>query len=189
MKKYIIVLVLILLVSCSNPLDTSVIIYNEVGSGSGSLIESGVVLSVSHVVKEKNTIELMSGEQYDIKEILYRDEELDIIVFTIDCVTDHLEICYKFKQGDEIFTYSNPLAIKGVTTKGIISKDDFEIDNKFQFMFTAPISAGSSGGAVLNKKGEIIGIIVSQLDGQNNNLAIPVIMIKGRVQWENKTQY
>ena len=75
--------------------------------------------------------------------------------------------------GQSIFVIGSPKGLPGTISDGIISGyRNFEGVNLMQM--TAPISSGSSGGPVLNVKGELIGISVSQLiEGQNLNFAIP----------------
>ena len=61
---------------------------------------------------------------------------------------------------------------------GIISGFRLKSDEVRMIQFTAPISNGSSGGAVLNMYGEVIGISTAGIDaGQNINLAIDYIYI------------
>ena len=53
------------------------------------------------------------------------------------------------------------------------------INDKDMIQFTAPISHGSSGGALLNSYGEVIGICTSGIDeGQNLNLAVSYKQIR-----------
>lgn len=71
--------------------------------------------------------------------------------------------------GEEIYVAGNPEGFDGTFSQGIIS--GFRQGNYIQI--TAPISHGSSGGPVVNKRGEVIGIVVAaDFEGQNLNFAI-----------------
>ena len=75
--------------------------------------------------------------------------------------------------GDTIYTVGNPRSLKGTFSDGIISSIRSDAAGKLLQM-TAPTSQGSSGGAVLNSIGEVIGVsFASFRDGQNLNFAIP----------------
>ena len=66
----------------------------------------------------------------------------------------------------------SPLGLFNSVSDGIISgfRNVRDVD---MIQFTAPISNGSSGGAVLNMYGEVIGVTTSGYDeGQNINLAV-----------------
>ena len=66
----------------------------------------------------------------------------------------------------------SPLGLFNSVSDGIISGFR-KIENVNMIQFTAPISHGSSGGAVLNMQGEVIGISSAGIDkGQNINLAV-----------------
>lgn len=77
------------------------------------------------------------------------------------------------KIGDPIYVIGNPLGLEGTFSSGIVSAvrgDNIQID--------APISHGSSGGPVLNRAGEVIGIATSYLSGgQNLNFAVSSTLI------------
>lgn len=73
--------------------------------------------------------------------------------------------------GDDIYAVGNPKGLEGSFSKGIVSS----IRQKLGLIqVDAAISSGSSGGAVVNNRGKVIGVAVSSLSGgQNLNFAIP----------------
>lgn len=75
--------------------------------------------------------------------------------------------------GDTIYAVGNPQGLRGTFSDGIISGIRSDTAGKVLQM-TAPTSRGSSGGPVLNSRGELIGVsFASFRDGQNLNFAIP----------------
>ena len=75
-------------------------------------------------------------------------------------------------RGQKVVAIGSPLGLFNSVSDGIISgfRTIGDVD---MIQFTAPISSGSSGGAVLNMQGEIIGISTAGFDsGQNINLAV-----------------
>jgi hypothetical protein len=91
----------------------------------------------------------------------------------------------KLKVGEKIYTISNPeglKVLKATFSDGVVSGIR-EGDGKKLIQITAPISEGSSGGAVLNKKGKVVGISSLSLpDGQNLNFAYPIDLIRDVVK-------
>jgi len=176
----IIALVCVLLCGCVNPniaedmQKNSVVIFSGDSIGSGFFIASGVILTASHVVGETATIEMSDLSRYEMVDVLYRNAELDYAIISIDRHTTFVKTSKKLKTGDKVFTYSAPIGVRDIMTEGIVSNGSKIIDGKELFMFTAPISAGSSGGAVINQNGEVIGVIISIMDGHDMNIAIPM---------------
>jgi S1-C subfamily serine protease len=81
--------------------------------------------------------------------------------------------------GEAIFVLSNPKGLTGTISQGIISSGIRKIKDIELLQIDAPISAGSSGGAVINSRGEVVGIATASLSsGQNLNFAIPTSQIK-----------
>jgi len=78
----------------------------------------------------------------------------------------------KLVRGQKVVAIGSPLGLFNSVSDGIISGFR-NIDGVDMIQFTAPISRGSSGGAVLNMFGEVIGISTAGFDyGQNINLAV-----------------
>jgi tetratricopeptide (TPR) repeat protein len=76
--------------------------------------------------------------------------------------------------GEVIYAIGNPQGYTKTLSEGLISGLR-EIDGVKQLQYTASISPGSSGGALFNGKGELIGITSSSIkSGQNLNFAIPI---------------
>jgi antitoxin component YwqK of YwqJK toxin-antitoxin module len=74
--------------------------------------------------------------------------------------------------GDEILVGGNPEGLEASFSKGIVSGIRPESG---LFQIDAPISPGSSGGPVVNDRGEVIGLAVSSMvEGQNLNFAVPI---------------
>ena len=81
--------------------------------------------------------------------------------------------------GEDIFVLSNPEGLTGTISKGIISGGIRKINGIDLLQIDAPISSGSSGGAVLDAYGDVIAIATGSLrEGQNLNFAVPASTIQ-----------
>ena len=147
--------------------------------GSGFLIGEGIVATNYHVIKTgaKGFAKLFSQDaKYDIDGLISFDSKMDLALLSIKNIKGHrlsLGDCSKIKIGDEIYVAGNPLGLEGTFSQGMISGIR-KIGKDYIFQITAPISPGSSGGPVLNRHGDVIGVAVGTVkDGQNINFAIP----------------
>ena len=76
-----------------------------------------------------------------------------------------------------VYVAGNPKGLEGTFSDGIISR--ISKQKKKRLQMTAPISSGSSGGPVLNSKGEVIGVAFMTIEGgQNLNFTIPSKYVK-----------
>lgn len=82
------------------------------------------------------------------------------------------------KPGTTVFAIGNPAGLEKSITTGVVSGiRDF--DGRQLLQISAPISPGSSGGPILNTRGEVVGVAVGTLErGQNLNFAVPVLFLK-----------
>lgn len=152
--------------------------------GSGFFVRNGQVATNLHVVKgaARGYAKLVSQKtKYDIEGITAVDAERDLVILKISVPgaqvislgdSDTVQI------GSPIYAVGNPRGLEGTFSQGIISSIR-KVGTDKLLQLTAPISPGSSGGPVLNDKGQVIGVSVATFrGGQNLNFAIPSNYLK-----------
>jgi serine protease DegS len=156
--------------------------------GSGVIIEPGRVLTNYHVVSQASEILVTLNDGHQVKgEILGTDPDTDLAVLSIRH-ENHIPLAIAnmrhVRVGDVVLAIGNPYGIGQTVTQGIISatgRDRVGLSTYENFIQTdAAINPGNSGGALINAKGEIIGInsaIFSQSGSyQGISFAIPIDM-------------
>lgn len=128
------------------------------------------------------------GRIFDITGVLSYDPLWDTAVVRVSR-TDHDGNTVRFfpyldigdsdsvSSGETVYTVSNPLGLTDTISDGIISNRRRNVDDPeyLCIQYSVPISTGSSGGPLLNRFGEVIGIIyATYVNGQNLNLAVPI---------------
>lgn len=152
---------------------------DPVATGSGIMIgKKGFILTNCHVVKGGIifAVRIEDDEKvYVTSEVIKYNPQLDLAVLRIDRELKPLPLYdgrKKLVRGQRVVAIGSPLGLFNSVSDGIISGFR-KIKDVDMIQFTAPISHGSSGGAVLNMYGEIIGISTAGIDsGQNINLAV-----------------
>lgn len=171
--------------------DTNTII----GSASGFLIHDDTTLVTNyHVIDGTYHIRVKdaNGKKYTTADtILAYDEDLDLAILQCDegigVAPLPLGNSAAIKQGDKVFAVGYPLGLANTLSEGIVSSlySDGGTDT---IQTTAAISGGSSGGALLNDRGEVIGVTAASYeDGQNLNLAIPINYVKDLLKCPNNS--
>lgn len=154
---------------------------NHGGGGSGFYVSSdGHIITNYHVIEGAISIVIVEndGTKYtgEVRVIGY-DKEKDIAILDINkTVGKYLELgnSDETKLGEDIYTIGSPLGLQNTLSTGIISgkREGF-------IQISAPISPGSSGGALINKYGKVIGITTMiYVGGENLGFAIPINMYK-----------
>lgn len=165
--------------------------YNELSTGSGvAAIADDIILTNAHVIDEAKTIEIITNNKdvLKVKGIQYVNKETDVAIIKLD--EKHnlklLKTKTKASEGDSIYAIGYSLGILNAISDGIISSIEEMDQYGIVYSHTAPISGGNSGGALVNKKGQLIGINFASYDaGQNLNLAIK---IESYIESYNKTK-
>ena len=160
-------------------------------AGSGVIVdaEQGYLLTNQHVVAEADQIivTLTDGRVVEA-ELVGADSETDIALLKIDAEqltampladSDALEV------GDYVVAIGNPFGLGQTVTAGIVSavgRSGLGIESYEDFIQTdAAINFGNSGGALINLKGELVGINTAILGARGNigiGFAIPINMAR-----------
>ena len=157
-----------------------------ISQGSGFFIEKNKVVTNFHVIKNSTYLLMYNIDgKFTICDKVYTyDIEKDIAILQSNAQSIPLKIKYKDNPsiGDNIFVISSPRGFKFTISDGILSGNR-KINNVNLYQMTAPISPGSSGGAVFDDNGNVIGIASSYFkDGQNINFSIPIIYTKDLIK-------
>lgn len=148
---------------------------DRVGVGSGVVInESGDILTALHVVSDAEKIEVSFADgsqtsasiiaaepEHDIA-VIHPDQSPGLVVPAVLGNPDAMRI------GDETYAVGNPLGLAGSMSAGVISgfdrsfttnEGDIQLEGLIQF--DAAVNPGNSGGPLLNRNGQVIGIVTA----------------------------
>ncbi|MDQ7786835.1 MAG: DegQ family serine endoprotease [Thermodesulfovibrionales bacterium] len=165
--------------------------FKRSGLGSGVIFDKrGYILTNNHVVKGADEIKVKLSDNREFKgEVIGSDPKTDLAVVKID--TDNLPVIQlgdsdALKPGETVLAIGNPFGLNQTITSGIVSatgRANVGIADYEDFIQTdAAINPGNSGGALVNIKGELVGIntaIFSTTGGyQGIGFAIPSNMAK-----------
>jgi len=165
-------------------------IFVSVASGVIVDTKNGYILTNAHVVTDAQTvtITLNDGHHYTAKTI-GMDKPSDIALLQIkakNLTAIQLGNSNDLKVGDFVAAIGNPFGLNQTVTSGIISalgRTTLGIENYENFIQTdAPINPGNSGGALIDMKGQLVGINTAILAPDRGSIgigfAIPANMVK-----------
>ena len=108
-------------------------------------------------------------------ELIKYHQDYDLAVLRMDKRRQPIPLSIggqKLVRGQKVVAIGSPLGLFNTVSDGIISGFR-QMEKVSMIQFTAPVSHGSSGGALLDMHGELIGLITAGYDdGQNLNLAV-----------------
>ena len=148
-------------------------------SGSGFVVAPNYVVTNAHVVARASTVSVrLIGDPrpLSVSAIERFNEDVDLaLLYVPDLTAPPLELAAggKVAVGDTVYAVGSPLGFEGTFSPGMVSGLR-NLANMSLIQVTAPISAGSSGGPLLDVQGRVLGVIVGTLtEGQNLNFAVP----------------
>ncbi|HEY6011718.1 MAG TPA: DegQ family serine endoprotease [Nitrospirota bacterium] len=165
--------------------------HKEQSLGSGVIVsDDGYIVTNNHVIEKAQEIKVLLLNKKDYKaKLIGADPKTDIAVIKID-VKGLSPLAWgdsnKLKVGEVVFAIGNPFGLNQTVTMGMISavgRANVGIADYEDFIQTdAAINPGNSGGALINARGELIGIntaILSRTGGyQGIGFAVPSSMAK-----------
>ncbi|MGK0414287.1 MAG: serine protease Do [Polaribacter sp.] len=142
--------------------------YEQVGTGSGVIISAdGYIVTNNHVIENASNIEITLNNQkkYPAK-LIGTDPSNDIALLKIDADMDLPYTPFansdSVKIGEWVLAVGNPYNLTSTVTAGIVSAKGRDLEgnrNIESFIQTdAAVNPGNSGGALVNTRGELIGI-------------------------------
>jgi serine protease Do len=148
--------------------------------GSGFFVDAqGHLITNLHVIKgvARAEVKLPKGEVYPLTEMVAADDKADLVKLVVnlpDGSPHYLTVSSTRPEvGERVVVLGSPMGLEHTVTDGMVSAIR-TIKNRGEFLqISAPISPGSSGGPVVNMKGQVIGIATFQVRGQNINFAVP----------------
>lgn len=163
----------------------------ESSLGSGVIVSpDGYILTNNHVVEGATTVKVTLGDKRELTaKTIGTDPQTDIAVIKIDASSLPVLPLSNTKPlvGDLCLAIGNPFGVGQSVTMGIVGATGRSLGGSIEqyedFIQTdAAINPGNSGGALINTKGELIGINTAILSGSGGNngvgFAVPVTMAK-----------
>ncbi len=142
--------------------------YEQVGTGSGVVISSdGYIVTNNHVIAGASELEITLNNRKKYKaQLIGADKENDIALLKIDAGIDLPYIPFansdNIKVGEWVLAVGNPYNLTSTVTAGIVSAKGRDLEGNSaidSFIQTdAAVNPGNSGGALVNTRGELVGI-------------------------------
>ena len=165
----------------------------RVGSGSGVVFaKDGYIVTNNHVIQDADEITVIAGKKSFEAELVGRDPSSDLAVIKIESnelPTITIGNSEEVAVGEWVLAVGNPFNLTSTVTAGIVSakgrninilREKFPIESFIQT--DAAINPGNSGGALINAKGELIGINTAILSRTGSyagyGFAIPVNIVQ-----------
>ncbi|MEO1156671.1 MAG: Do family serine endopeptidase [Pseudomonadota bacterium] len=161
--------------------------------GSGVILgEDGIIVTNNHVIEGADEIIIVLADRREYPaELILADERTDLAVLRVDADGSTLPtLGYAdtrgVEVGDLVLAVGNPFGVGQTVTTGIISataRTDVGVSDYAFFLQTdAAVNPGNSGGALVNTRGDLVGVntaIFSRSGGSNGiGFAIPSEMVK-----------
>lgn len=151
--------------------------------GSGVILhQDGYILTNLHVVgggKYYSVLYENDTNEYITHQFVKYHDMHDLAILKVDRISHPLPVKMdgQLVRGQKIVAIGSPLGLFNSVSDGIVSGFR-DIRQMSMIQFTAAISNGSSGGALLDMHGRLVGLITAGFDdGQNLNLAVPANLI------------
>ncbi|CAM4012284.1 trypsin-like peptidase domain-containing protein [Paenibacillus alkaliterrae] len=140
-----------------------VLVMTNRAQGSGVVIGDHLILTNYHVISDavSATALTLYGEELAIEGVVHYDEQADLAIIKtkepLDVAAVEINYGLNDRKGDKVVAIGSPLGLQNTISDGLISNITYEGGVRY-VQTSAPIDHGSSGGALFNEYGELIGI-------------------------------
>lgn len=162
----------------------------QYGSASGFFISAdGVAVTNYHAIAKHlgAKVTLVSGETYPVLGVISADKDRDLAVIKVGMTAESGNTITKFpylelgrsalvSEGDAVYAIGSPLSQSNTMTGGLVSNISRVVDGSQPYIQTsAATTVGSSGGALLNDQGQVVGVCTAIFNGGDDmTLCVPI---------------
>jgi S1-C subfamily serine protease len=150
-------------------------------SGTGIIISTDRIVTAEHVIRSCGSLDVVyNGKKLGAKTIA-SDQKNDLALLAVSNLTQTANIYLRRSalNGETVLASGYPLSgllsSDIIVTTGIVNSQAGILNDRSKIQISAQVSAGNSGGGLLDKSGNLVGIVVSKLD------ALSVAMLTGDV--------
>jgi S1-C subfamily serine protease len=161
---------------------------NHASLGAGVVIvDTGIILTCLHVVQGATQVRVVffDGTESDAT-VLMKQPENDLAVLSASVLPDDLKpatlaSAATLRPGDEVIAVGNPFGVIGSVSDGVVSglgreytSRQTRVTLKNLIQFDAAVNPGNSGGPLVNRDGEVVGIVASLLNPTSQDVFIGI---------------
>ncbi|MBR3494236.1 MAG: serine protease [Clostridia bacterium] len=167
----------------------------KIAVGSGFVaFDASLLVTNYHVIQDAAYVVAVSenNKSYPVYRVCALDEVKDLAILQFEQKPGvsplPLNARDPLKRAQPVVVISSPAGLMNTVSLGNISAF-YNRENKHWIQFTAPISSGSSGGALLNDRGEVIGVVTATYaSAQNVNMAVRIQDLEALYKrWDGRT--
>lgn len=172
--------------------ESVVLIMTNYAQGSGVVIGDNLILTNYHVMEEATsaTVQTIYGDELKVSGVVSVHNNADLAIIKteepIDLPAVELGYDLNSSKGDKVVAIGSPLGLQNTVSEGLISNITFESGVRY-IQTSAPIDHGSSGGALFNEHGELVGITTSGVSETNADLNFAVSVMHAALLAGNVT--
>lgn len=135
------------------------------GFGSGITLEDGYILSVEHIVHKEELLPFINNQYYAT--VIKKDKNFDLALLKISNFARPFRIAKSISIGEKVIVWGYPAGLQGFIHGWVanFNEDFIYLDMR--------VIQGMSGGAVINEKGELLGVFKGGV-GQPDMLGIAI---------------
>ena len=166
-------------------LNIKVIEDTDFGYGSGFFITSdGIAITNIHVVSHMSSAMVMTadGKEYPVEGVLAMNHKADLALIKVKgSGFPYLELGdpASLRTAQRVYCIGSPHGFDNTISDGLVSSASREVDGWQYIQISAPIAPGSSGGALLNEYGQVVGVTTLRTDDAVVGLAVKVTDLAG----------
>ncbi|WP_146240964.1 trypsin-like peptidase domain-containing protein [Paenibacillus sambharensis] len=150
--------------------------------GSGVYLGEGVVITNHHVIEGSTAGRVVdtNGRYFDIAGVIAHDATRDLALVklasnTFQATSVTIGNPAKLSKGEKVVAIGSPMGMQNTVSEGLVSSFRTTADNVKLIQISVPIDHGSSGGALFNQQGQLVGITASGIDSNASlNFAISI---------------